>query len=627
VIKAAGILFITAADEVLLLKRGASGDHEGEWCFPGGTTEDGETAEQTAVRECEEEIGRCPEGERAVLTRRIADGVDFTTFLQRVPETFTPKLNDEHTGWAWVSKDAPSEPLHPGARVAIERLSMNELDIARAMARGDLVSPQTYENISLVDIRITGTGMAFRKALKEYVWREPDLYMTEEFLQRCNGLPVIWMHPIASTLNSKEFSDRIVGTVFLPYFNVEAKEVWAIVKIYDDDAKKLIDTEVLSTSPAVVFRDPKVNTKHKLSDGSVLLQEGLPSLLDHIAITGVGGKGVWDKAGPATGVQNDLLETQSLERADSMTTEEEKAAADKAKADAEAKVKADADNGEKLNKMLSCLDSMSARMDAMEEDSKARKAADKARKDEEEMADRKADAARFDAAKEEFGKKYPDAAKRFDAEEEDEKKKHEGETEEVAADRARKDRSVKMDKHRKDAEEEEAKKKADEARGDAARADSAVTIAELQREMASLKAQMKPHTDDEVDALAAAQARADAVYMALGKRASRPMSGETLHAYNIRLTREVQKHSPKWGKTELNRLPADTLATIQADVYADAVVAARNPDDVEPGTLREIKTPDSSGRIISTFVGKGTFIGAMKMPSRRVTAIHTDARR
>jgi hypothetical protein len=115
--------------------------------------------------------------------------------------------------------------------------------------------------------------------------------------------------------------------------------------------------------------------------------------------------------------------------------------------------------------------------------------------------------------------------------------------------------------------------------------------------------------------------------MALGKRASRPMTGETLHKYNIRLTREVQKHSPKWGMTELHRLPVDTLATIQSDVYADAVVAARDPDDVPHGTLREIITPDSSGRRISTFVGKGTFIGAMKMPSRRVTAIRTEARR
>jgi colicin import membrane protein len=300
-----------------------------------------------------------------------------------------------------------------------------------------------------------------------------------------------------------------------------------------------------------------------------------------------------------------------------MATEEEKTAADTARKDAEDKVKADADAGQKLDKLLSHLDSMSARMDAWEEDSKARKAADKARKDEEEMADRKADAARFDAAKEEFGKKYPDAAKRFDAEEEDEKKKREGETEEVAADRARKDRAVKMDTHRKDAEAEEAKKKEEEARGDAARADS-VTIAELQRKVEALIAEKKPLSDDDADALAAAQARADAVYMSLGKRASRPMSGETLHSYNIRLTREVQKHSPKWSKTELHRLPADTLATIQADVYADAVVAARNPDDVEMGTFREIRKDDGTGRMISTFVGRGTFIGAMKTPSRQV---------
>lgn len=621
VTKAAGILFLTAADEVLLLKRGTSADHEGEWCFPGGTTEDGETPEQTAVRECGEEIDHCPHGDLTVLARRIADGVDFTTFLQRVLEPFTPKLNEEHTGWAWAAKDALPEPMHPGARVAIDRLSMNELDIARAMARGDLVSPQRYENIWLFAIRITSTGMAYRNSLNEYVWRDPDLYMTDDFLARCNGLAVIWEHPETSTLNSTEYAERNVGSSFLPFFKIDEKEVWTIAKIYNDEAASDLRDEQLSTSPCVVFRDPKVNSKHKLDGGSTLLIEGIPSLLDHIAFCS---QGVWDKAGPPTGVLNDEL---SLERADSMTTEEEKAAAaDKAKADAEAKVKADADAGQKLDKVLSFLDSINSRMDAMEMADKARKDSEAKKKDEDEMADRKDAAKRFDAEKEEFGKKYPDAAKRFDAEEEDEKKpKGGGETEEVAADRARKDRCAKMDKHRKDSDAEEAKKAEEESKKDS-RADS-VTIDELKRQVAALVAERKPLSDDDADALAAAQARADTVYMALGKRASRPMSGETLHAYNIRLTREVQKHSPKWGKTELHRLPADTLATIQSDVYADAVIAARNPDDVEAGTLREIITPDSSGRRISTFVGKGTFIGAMKMPSRRVTKIHTEARR
>lgn len=100
-IKAAGIMFLTVSGDTLLLKRGDDGDFPGRWCFPGGTMEADETAEQTAVRETEEEIGFVPEGTRAVWTRRIADGVDFVTFLQRIPEPFVPTLNDEHTAFMW----------------------------------------------------------------------------------------------------------------------------------------------------------------------------------------------------------------------------------------------------------------------------------------------------------------------------------------------------------------------------------------------------------------------------------------------------------------------------------------------------------------------------------------------
>ena len=73
--------------------------------------------------------------------------VDFTTFLMRVPEEFAPKLNDEHDGWAWSPLATPPEPLHPGCRIALERLAMNELDVARAIADGRLASPQRYENV------------------------------------------------------------------------------------------------------------------------------------------------------------------------------------------------------------------------------------------------------------------------------------------------------------------------------------------------------------------------------------------------------------------------------------------------------------------------------------------------
>lgn len=105
-IQAAGIMFMTDEGETLLLKRSSLCDLPGTWCFPGGMVEEGETPEEAAERECEEEIGRIPEGVRRLWTRRIAnDGdqqVDYTTFIQRIGKSFKPKLNDENSAFAWV---------------------------------------------------------------------------------------------------------------------------------------------------------------------------------------------------------------------------------------------------------------------------------------------------------------------------------------------------------------------------------------------------------------------------------------------------------------------------------------------------------------------------------------------
>jgi DNA topoisomerase-1 len=104
-VRAAGIMFLTDDSQVLLLKRGNGSDHPGEWCFPGGHQEEGESTEEAAEREAIEELGFLPPGPRAVLTRSIADGVDYTTFLQRVKSKFIPEVNGEHTGFMWVALD------------------------------------------------------------------------------------------------------------------------------------------------------------------------------------------------------------------------------------------------------------------------------------------------------------------------------------------------------------------------------------------------------------------------------------------------------------------------------------------------------------------------------------------
>ena len=346
-IRAAGVLFLTPDRQALFLKRGPGSDHPGEWCVPGGQTEDDETAEQTAIRETLEEAGVkvSPEALRlhsrnisnaevgsplgattpaatvqgALPTDPVAAAapvglplappgdavsipgveVDFTTFLARVKAPFMLTLCEEHTGYAWASIDAPPEPLHPGVRIALARLDMDELGVARAMAAGDLTSPQVYENVTLFCMRITGTGVAYRSSLDEFVHRPPEYYLNDEFLARCAGLQVIREHPEYATLDSDEFGNRTIGSIMFAY--IQGNEVWGVAKIYDDKAiAEMLDGTMASTSPTVVFKGKdNQGLRMTMEGGSALLVEPDPYLLDHLAICPAG---VWDKGGEPVGV-------------------------------------------------------------------------------------------------------------------------------------------------------------------------------------------------------------------------------------------------------------------------------------------------------------------------------------
>lgn len=326
-IKASGILFLVG-NTALFLRRGNGSSHPNEWCCPGGHIEGNETAEQGAIRETLEEAGRKVDpSEMELWTRTIApaetameqvteaepaipgevpapsEDVDFTTFVVRLNEQFIPVLAlDEHDGYAWAPVTAPPQPLHPGVQIALDRISMDELGVARAMAAGQLASPQHYRNVWLVAMRITGTGASYRHDRKEFVWRDPSIYLNEEFMARCNGLPVIWEHPEKSLLTHDEFHERKLGSIFLPYLRPDKPDdVWGIAKIYDDDAAKAISDEQLSTSPAVAFGKMSGNQRFEMEDGETMLIEGKPMLLDHLAICPVG---VWDKGGDPTGIES-----------------------------------------------------------------------------------------------------------------------------------------------------------------------------------------------------------------------------------------------------------------------------------------------------------------------------------
>ncbi len=550
---------IVAEGKVLLLKRGNGGDHPGEWCFPGGHIEDGETEEQAAIRETAEECGYTAEPPLDFWTRRIDPaGVDFTTFILRLEQQFTPTLCDEHTGWMWLDPKAEqTEVIHPGCLIALERIGMTELEVAQAIADGRLTSPQRVGNFYLFDIRITGTGTSFRVHLKEFVYRKPEDYLNDTFLARCNGLPVIFEHTENGSLGSAEFAERIVGTCALPY--IKGNEVWSIAKIYDAATIRMMLDEKLSTSPGVWWTDASRNNTLLLDDGNTLLIEDNPQLLDHIAICEVG---VWDKGGPAAGiVAEDTIGAVHM-------TEEERAAADKARKDAEEKEASERkereeredaarkDASHKLDTVMSGIDAVMKACDAL--------------------------------------------GKRMDAYEA--KDAAEGETEEEK-------------KEREDAARKDADEKAEKEREDAARKDSAsihTRIDDLNRRVPLAL------TDADFAALAQVQSRADSVYPLLGKNAPRTMPGETPLGYRRRLASELKAFSASCKDIELSKLDGAAFDVLERKIYDDATLAAQTPAALPKGTLRPIHRQDSANRVITSYVGDPHACwGSFKMPSRR----------
>lgn len=613
-IYASGILFISNAGNALFLKRSADGDHAGEWCFPGGKIETGESAEQAAVRECVEEIGQCPDGKRfehsvvtqnlpgiqTSLTGETAPGavaeavpiaamapepVTFTTYVQRVEEEFVPVLNGEHTGYAWSPVfDAP-QPLHPGCAISIAKFNWHELDVARAMVRGDLASPQQYENVALFLVRITGTGNSYRGALKEHVIRKPEEYLTQDFLDRCQGLTVVMMHPARKMLDSKEFQDRVVGNIICPF--IRGDEVWGVAKIYDDATADLMARHKLSTSPGVVFRNPAAINRLTLEDGIKLSIEGAPSLLDHLAVCEVG---VWDKGEEPNGIE--VLEITATGDCQ-MDKDDKKDAAkvDATKVDAtkvDATAKADDAVPSQVVTMLdsvmgkvsSMCDAVMGRMDGMEENFKKDAAirADAAKKADADKDDDKKD----DAAKKADDDKDDDKDDKKDADDKDDEKKSD---------------AKKADAKKADADKEEDKK------DDSVKADDDVRakIADMAKRMDSFT----PRSDADEDAMADVQAKFDSVYSEHGTKAPRPLHGEQKVGYTRRLLRGIQSHSPAWSKVDLALISVDSaaLAVAETQIIADAQKAARNPASIAAGSLRERVRVGDGGHRIKSFEG------------------------
>ena len=444
----------------------------------------------------------------------------------------------QEVGRKFVAHRDDEVPAVPRDMAEIQ--SINELDVMKAMRDGILPSPQKFGDLNLFDIRISGTGFAERST-GEIAHRSPQDYLSDEFLERCQGLPVIWEHPEEKLLTTDSFRNQIIGSVALPYVKVD--EVWGIARICDAEAAGLMAENQLSTSPAVALGENFFKT------GDVLL-EGSPHYLDHVAVCRVG---VWDKGGAPVGVSSNMVKSDSIE----VKMDEENKTPEVSMADILAAISG---MNTRMDSINTRLDSIEVKADGAKHDMPHNKIKD----DADDCDDMKADE---------------------DCDDDDDKK----------ADKLKKVEGIEHCKE--DAKDEEDKPPM------GARMDSA-KIVELERRLKAFEDSSKSISDEDRNAMAVAQSRADSMAMALGDTGGNryPVNGETPFAFRRRMASHFAKYSNKFKGVSVGNITDEALFTpVEEAIYADAADYAKAPPAM-PGMLREVKER-VGGREISTFVG------------------------
>jgi len=93
----------------------------------GGKSVADETAWQGLQREIVEELGHQPTIQKTIPLELFVSKdtrFKFHTFVCAVEQEFTPKLNTEHSGYAWVSINAWPLPLHDGVKKTLQNKSI-----------------------------------------------------------------------------------------------------------------------------------------------------------------------------------------------------------------------------------------------------------------------------------------------------------------------------------------------------------------------------------------------------------------------------------------------------------------------------------------------------------------------
>jgi 8-oxo-dGTP pyrophosphatase MutT (NUDIX family) len=116
-LKAVGVWFRSKSTGRYLYLIRNDNKNPGAWGLPGGKIETGETLLGGMERECTEELGSFPAYERLIPLEKFtsADGAfEYHTWVCVVAGEFTPVLNHEHLGGAWIDAGTWPRPMHPG---------------------------------------------------------------------------------------------------------------------------------------------------------------------------------------------------------------------------------------------------------------------------------------------------------------------------------------------------------------------------------------------------------------------------------------------------------------------------------------------------------------------------------
>jgi ADP-ribose pyrophosphatase YjhB (NUDIX family) len=116
-VNAVGVWFYSVDTQRYLYLMRNDPKHPDTWGLPGGKIDGNETLIEAITRECNEELGSMPTYIRLVPLEKFTtadQGFAYHTFFCSVATEFTPQLNDEHVGWAWIASGTWPRPMHPG---------------------------------------------------------------------------------------------------------------------------------------------------------------------------------------------------------------------------------------------------------------------------------------------------------------------------------------------------------------------------------------------------------------------------------------------------------------------------------------------------------------------------------